>query len=290
MPSSAAARRRLLPFRSSASVIWTRSASSLDAASVDRVKMAELQGDGRAGTRNASGRSSIWIVGPAERATARSMTLRSSRMLPGQEWASRARSFGAMSAPAGRRGGRTRRGTRWPVGDDLDSLAQRGQVEGDNIQPVKQVGAEPAGGDLLVQRAVAGHDQPGLQRLGLVRPDRLEDPLLDRPQQLGLQPGGRESISSRNRVPCPTSANLPTRSASAPVKAPLTWPNISLSIRLADRAPQLIVRNGFRAGERAGGSRRPAGSCLCRSRRPGGSWCPVGRSGGSARSSPPSAR
>ena len=51
-------------------------------------------------------------------------------------------------------------------------------------------------------------------------------------------------MSSSRRVPRPTSANLPSRSRSAPVKAPRTWPNISLSIRLSDSEPQLIVRNG----------------------------------------------
>ena len=47
------------------------------------------------------------------------------------------------------------------------------------------------------------------------------------------------------RQPPPeAAANLPARSRSAPVNAPRTCPNISLSITDADRAPQLMTRNG----------------------------------------------
>ena len=71
--------------------------------------------------------------------------------------------------------------------EDGDALPQRRDVEGDDVDPVEQVGAEPAGGHLALQRAVAGHDQPGLEPQGLVRADRLEGPLLDDAQQFGLE-------------------------------------------------------------------------------------------------------
>src|SRR5262249_46460783 len=41
-------------------------------------------------------------------------------------------------------------------------------------------------------------------------------------------------------------------SRSAPVKAPRTWPNISLSIKVSDSEPQLTTRNGsLRRGDRS---------------------------------------
>jgi hypothetical protein len=92
IPSSAAARRRLLRWRRSASVMRTTSASSLADRSIDRPAAAGAlrwtASRGAAGNtgaaRRVSGRSAIWIMLPGQRATARSMTLRSSRMLPGQ--------------------------------------------------------------------------------------------------------------------------------------------------------------------------------------------------------------
>ena len=45
--------------------------------------------------------------------------------------------------------------------------------------------------------------------------------------------------------------NLPSLLATAPVNAPLTWPNSSDSSRFSGMAPQLIVTNGLPArGER----------------------------------------
>src|SRR5439155_21502865 len=46
---------------------------------------------------------------------------------------------------------------------------------------------EAPGGHLLVQRRIAGRDQPGPQRLAALRADRLEDAVVHGAQQLGLQ-------------------------------------------------------------------------------------------------------
>ena len=52
------------------------------------------------------------------------------------------------------------------------------------------------------------------------------------------------AISSRNSVPPSASRNLPGLSVVAPVKAPLTWPNSSLSSRFSGSAPQATSTNG----------------------------------------------
>ena len=52
------------------------------------------------------------------------------------------------------------------------------------------------------------------------------------------------AISSRKSVPPSASSNLPRRSATAPVKAPLMWPNSSLSISSSGIAAQFSSTNG----------------------------------------------
>ena len=52
-------------------------------------------------------------------------------------------------------------------------------------------------------------------------------------------------ISSSSSVPPVASSNLPMRRATAPVKAPFSWPNSSLSSRFSGIAAQLIEMNGF---------------------------------------------
>jgi hypothetical protein len=46
-------------------------------------------------------------------------------------------------------------------------------------------------------------------------------------------------------VPPSASSKRPFRALSAPVKAPFSWPNSSLSMTLSGRAAQLKVMKGF---------------------------------------------
>ena len=55
---------------------------------------------------------------------------------------------------------------------------------------------------------------------------------------------GSSPTSSRNRVPPSAASKAPARSLMAPVKAPLTCPNSSLSIRLGDTAEQSNTTKG----------------------------------------------
>jgi len=55
---------------------------------------------------------------------------------------------------------------------------------------------------------------------------------------------GISPISSRKITPPDAALNSPGRSLIAPVKAPLRWPNSSLSRRCSERAAQLIARKG----------------------------------------------
>ena len=66
-------------------------------------------------------------------------------------------------------------------------LAQGGQVDGEDAQPVKQVGPEPSLGRPSLQVAVGGRDQPHVGPDGLVAPEPLEDLVLEQAQDLGLE-------------------------------------------------------------------------------------------------------
>ena len=73
-------------------------------------------------------------------------------------------------------------------------------------------------------------------------------------------------ISSRKRVPSSASSKSPFLVAAAPVKAPFSYPNNSLSIRVSGKAAQLNINEGF-GGSRTspmnqGGGGRFSGSGL----------------------------
>src|SRR6516165_8258491 len=65
-------------------------------------------------------------------------------------------------------------------------FTERWQVEGHDVQAVIEIGAKSTSGHFLVEGPIAGDDQAGLQLLGLVRSDRLENAFLHGPQELSL--------------------------------------------------------------------------------------------------------
>ena len=73
--------------------------------------------------------------------------------------------------------------------DVLAALAQGRQVDRDDVEPVVQVLAEPAGVDLVEQVAVGGGDDPGVDLDGAGVADPLELPLLQDAEQLDLELG-----------------------------------------------------------------------------------------------------
>ena len=67
---------------------------------------------------------------------------------------------------------------------------------------------------------------------------------------------GISPISSSSKVPPSASSKHPVRRSSAPVKAPFSWPKISLSISVSGIAAQLMGTNGL--------PRRGLSSCTVR--------------------------
>jgi hypothetical protein len=106
--------------------------------------------------------------------------------------------------------------------DVARALAQRRQHDREHVQPVVEVLAERAVGDLLLEIAVRRrHDaHVDLDRLGAADPFELA--LLQHAQQLDLHVGGRSPTSSRNSVPPSASSKRPRRRAIAPVNDPFS--------------------------------------------------------------------
>jgi len=105
---------------------------------------------------------------------------------------------------------------------------------------VEQVGAEPPGRDLDRELAVGGRDDPDVDPEQLVGADPLDLADCRARRSLGWIESGSSPISSRNRVPPSATSNLPARCSVAPVNAPRTWPNSSLSAIDSGNAAQLM--------------------------------------------------
>src|SRR5690606_36724056 len=71
-------------------------------------------------------------------------------------------------------------------GNVLLPLPQRGDMDGEDVERVVEILAEPAGGDLLLQRDVPRRNQPEVDRHRLTAPQPLDVPLLQDAQQLHL--------------------------------------------------------------------------------------------------------
>ena len=120
-----------------------------------------------------------------------------------------------------------------------------GQGQLDDVEPVEQVLAERARGDRRLQVAVGRGDEPDVGRRGSWsrRPARTSAPGGTGGAWAGAA-AGRSPTSSRKSVPPSAAATLPAASRTAPVNAPRTWPNRSLSSRSGLRLGQLTVTNG----------------------------------------------
>ena len=176
------------------------------------------------------------------------MTPCSSRTFPGQGYVSKQlqRLRGEPAEVAAPARGRSGTGSSGPARACPRRRSRSGgHADGHHVEPVVQVLAEPAVGDQLLQ--VLRSSPPARARSvrdRLVAADALELLLLEHAQHLRL--GGRRHVADlveeqRAAVAC---SNLPIRWRSAPVNAPFSWPNSSLSSSASGMAAQLIARNG----------------------------------------------
>ena len=120
-----------------------------------------------------------------------------------------------------------------------------GQVDRHHRQPEVQVLAELAALDLGLQVAVGRGDDAHVDAISLLPPTRRISPRLEHAQQLGLQLERQlADLVEEQRAAAAPARTRPARRSSAPVNAPFSWPNSSLSISDATSAPQSTTTNG----------------------------------------------
>ena len=118
-------------------------------------------------------------------------------------------------------------------------LAQRWKLDRKRAETVIQVGPESSFLQPRFEVAMGRCDQPHIGPDGLVASDSLERLLMQDAEELCLQARGMSPTSSRKMVPLLHCSNLPMRRRSAPVKAPFSCPNNSLSSSVSGMAAQL---------------------------------------------------
>ena len=198
------------------------------------------------------GRSSRVHLGGTARAAPRARsTCASSRTFPGQAYSSSlAIASGAIAST-----GRTLM-LRLRLGQEaLDERAER--LRGGGAAPGSRSsrrragragprGMRPAWARSRRSRWVAARTRTSTGR-SLLAPTARTHPLSRTWSSLAWSAGDISPISSSKRVPSRASSNRPARLLVAPVKAPRTCPNSSLSRRGSGRAAQLTLTNGFAA-------------------------------------------
>ena len=129
-------------------------------------------------------------------------------------------------------------------GDVPRLLPQGRQMHLVGAQPEVEILAElPAACRAARSRWVATTTRACIRRR-VVAAEGIVFPLLQQAQQLDLGGRLRSPISSRNRVPSPACSIIPGRAASAPVKAPRTWPNRVSEKILSSRPATLTATSG----------------------------------------------
>ena len=129
--------------------------------------------------------------------------------------------------------------------DIVPALAQWRQLDRKDVEPVIEILAEFSFLRCLLKIPIGGGDDANVDLLRPRAAHRLKLPFLKDAEQLHLKLYRQLPISSRKIVPPSARAKRPSRFFVAPVKAPCSWPNNSLSIRVAGIAAQLTLINGF---------------------------------------------
>jgi hypothetical protein len=110
----------------------------------------------------------------------------------------------------------------------------------ENIQAKKQIGTK-----FRLQVAIGRGNQASIRSERARTSQPFELSLLQDAEQLGLQFEGNLSDFIQKMVPPFATSKRPMRCAMAPVKAPLSCPNISLSSKPVGIAAQLTFTNAF---------------------------------------------
>jgi hypothetical protein len=128
--------------------------------------------------------------------------------------------------------------------DVLPTLSQGGQEDRHDVQTIVEILAEGSFLESRLQVPVGGGDDPDIHGQGPGAPHALEAALLQDAEQLDLQAHGQIADLVQEQAAPSASSKRPFLVAAAPVKAPFSWPNSSLSRSACGKAAQLMRING----------------------------------------------
>ena len=195
--------------------------------------------------------------------------------MPGQSCAGeRGRARGATRRPArpNRSRGAHEEAARRAAACPRGARGAAGCASVHDVQPVVEVLAEVAArATAVAEVAVGRRDHAHVEPASLVGPPTRLDLALLRARagaSTWIAGGQLADLVEEERAAARPARSGPTRRASAPVKAPRSWPKSSLSSSVSGSAPQLSATKRPRAPPaRSRGARAPPPPCRCRSRR-----------------------
>ena len=119
----------------------------------------------------------------------------------------------------------------------FSSLSQRRKINRHNVKAIVEIFTEPSFLNETLQIPVGGGDDPDIDRNGYNTPNPLELTLLKERKSLACSSPETSPISSKKIVPPWANSILPVLRRCAPVNAPCSWPNSSLSKSSFDDPP-----------------------------------------------------
>ncbi len=123
-------------------------------------------------------------------------------------------------------------------------IAQRRDPQRVDVEPVVEILPEAAGLDLALEIAIRGRDDARGDGMARSPPTRVTFRSSSTRSSLACAGSGSSPTSSRNSVPPAAFSNAPRRSRSAPVNAPRSWPNNSLSTSCSGNAALFTATSG----------------------------------------------
>ena len=156
------------------------------------------------------------------------------------------------------------------VGEERDvggAGAERREDDAGLGEAVEEVFAEAAGVDLGAEIAVGGGDEADVDGDGRGAADAGDGARLEDAEELGLEVERELADLVEEEGAAAARSKAPTWRASAPVKAPRSWPKSTLSASVRGEVGGVEHHEGPGAARRARrGGRGPAPPCRCRSR------------------------
>jgi hypothetical protein len=147
--------------------------------------------------------------------------------------------------------------------DVLAALAQRRQMDAEDVEPIVQVAPELLERDELPEILVGRRDDADVDVDGVLAADAQELALLEHAQELGLRRDRHLADLVEEDGAAVRELEEPSTRVDRPVNAPFSCPNSSLSSSVSGSAATLTAMKRLWRRTRAGGARARPAPCPC---------------------------